>query len=387
MVSFTCNICGRENTVEALPQEASSCASCGSNVRLRALVYMLSRELFGAAMPLPDFPHLQSIRGLGLSDQSSYAVPLATKFDYANTYYDREPRLDITEPHPDRHGTYDFILSSDVFEHIAVPVERAFEEACRLLKPHGVLCMTTPSSLEENTIEHYPDLHEYSIADLAGSLVLINRKRDGTLDVHDDLRFHGGVGATLEMRLFSQKDLEHKLLAAGFEAVVFQNVAVPEFGIAFEGKWSLPLVARKREFVFGRDAAGQLVNELHAQTSAVVSLQEKCKGLTAQLELRGQQVDRLDVELAERAAWVAGVEKAHREAVETLARLQDEFDRRSRWALQLESELVEKTSRAAELEAKVQEFDARLGEVANSRWIRFGNKIGFGPRIDADERR
>jgi hypothetical protein len=28
-----------------------------------------------------------------------------------------------------------------VFEHIAPPVERAFDEAYKLLKPHGVLCL------------------------------------------------------------------------------------------------------------------------------------------------------------------------------------------------------------------------------------------------------
>src|ERR1700722_20185905 len=114
MVSFLCNICGRENSVEALTHETPSCAGCDSNVRLRALVYMLSMELFGQALSLPQFPYLPAIKGLGLSDQFGYARILAGKFDYINTFYDREPRIDITEPHPARHGTYDFILSSDV---------------------------------------------------------------------------------------------------------------------------------------------------------------------------------------------------------------------------------------------------------------------------------
>jgi hypothetical protein len=126
---FLCNICGRNNTIDVLQQEESSCTGCGSNVRLRALMHLLSMELFGDGFILPDFPRLSGIKGLGLSDQASYAEPLAEKFDYTNTYYDREPRFDITEAHPDRYGTYDFILSSDVFEHIEAPVERAFDEA------------------------------------------------------------------------------------------------------------------------------------------------------------------------------------------------------------------------------------------------------------------
>src|SRR6266699_2252236 len=128
-MTFTCNICAQPNTIDTLDQEAASCAACGSNVRLRALIYLLSKELFGEAFPLPAFPRLTRVKGLGLSDQLSYASRLSGKFDYTNTFYDRQPHLDITEPHPDRHGTFDFILSSDVFEHVAPPVERAFVEA------------------------------------------------------------------------------------------------------------------------------------------------------------------------------------------------------------------------------------------------------------------
>src|SRR6476620_9124807 len=118
MICFICNICGETNSVAEMRHEESSCGGCGSNVRLRALIYLLSSELFGDGFLLPEFPPLAGITGLGLSDQLSYAVPLAGKFDYTNTFYDREPRLDITATNSDRYGTYDFILSTDVFEHI-----------------------------------------------------------------------------------------------------------------------------------------------------------------------------------------------------------------------------------------------------------------------------
>src|SRR4051812_17151919 len=47
MISFVCNICGQSNSVMVLKHEESSCAGCGSNVRIRALVYLLATELFG----------------------------------------------------------------------------------------------------------------------------------------------------------------------------------------------------------------------------------------------------------------------------------------------------------------------------------------------------
>jgi SAM-dependent methyltransferase len=180
-----------------------------------------------------------------MSDAQCYSTLLAEKVDYTNTFYDRQPYLDITESHTDQHGTYDFILSSDVFEHVAPPIERAFEEAFRLLKPYGILCITVPSVIADQTDEHYPDLHQYSVIELAGEHVLINRKKDRTLEIHDKLVFHGGIGATLEMRLFAQGDLVRKLRGAGFSDVILQLEPVERFGIVFEGPWSRPLVARK----------------------------------------------------------------------------------------------------------------------------------------------
>ena len=117
--------------------------------------------------------------------------------------------------------------------------------------------------------EHYPDLYEYAVVRLGTDLVLLNRKRDGTFEIKDKVVFHGGVGATLEMRLFSQKDLIRKLHNAGFSDVVFKTEAAEHYGIVFEGNWSLPLVARKGDFFLGRSAVLQLIEEHRAQTKSL----------------------------------------------------------------------------------------------------------------------
>src|SRR5215831_15000893 len=162
MVAFTCNLCGAQNRVETFASEAPSC-KCGSNVRVRALVHLLSMELFGQDIHLVDFPKLPGIRGTGMSDHRSYADLLASKFNYTNTFYDREPRLDFTESHPGMEGTYDFILSADVLEHVAPPVERTLQEVSRLLKPAGFLVATVPCVPDDKLREHFPDLNEYRI--------------------------------------------------------------------------------------------------------------------------------------------------------------------------------------------------------------------------------
>ena len=374
MISFRCNICGRDNLVAELSHEEASCAGCGSNVRHRALIYLLSMELFGDGFAIPDFPRLPGIRGLGLSDQPSYACPLAEKFDYTNTFYDRAPRLDITEAHPDRYGTYDFILSSDVFEHIAAPVERAFDEAYKLLKPHGVLCLSVPFSLDEHTVERFPDLDQYAVVDLSGSPVLINRDKDGRLGIRDDLIFHGGSGATLEMRLFSQKDLERNLLDAGFREVKFQTEGVSRFGIAFEGCWSLPMVVRKQEFIYNGRTVGQLAREHSDRTAALAGLRKEYDDVVSRLKQRDRQVDQLDAELAERGVWGKRVQEELEEAKRNLAAAQANFEERSRWAIQLKGEAEAEAEAAAGLRTQ-------LEAVERSRWIKLGNTLGVGPKL------
>jgi SAM-dependent methyltransferase len=367
MISFICNICGQANTLAAFHHEESTCNGCGSNVRLRALVYMLSVELFGDGFLLPEFPCLPAIKGLGLSDQLNYAERLAEKFDYTNTFYDREPHLDITAAHPESYGTYDFILSSDVFEHIAPPVQRAFDEAYKLLKPHGLLCLSVPFSLLDSTIERFPGLHEFAVVPLGGTPVLINRTREGALEIRDDLVFHGGEGATLEMRIFSHKDLENKLKTAGFKTLKFLTEAIPEFGIFFEGGCSLPLVARKEDFVFDRRTIGQLAKEYNARNKDLAEL----RSLQAKSHAH---IDRLDEELATRGVWATGLQQEIEEARATLNRLQTEFDERTRWALQLRDELEAHCNATAALRAQ-------LDVIAESRWIKLGNRLGLGPKL------
>ena len=129
-------------------------------MRLRSLIALLSREIFGIELALPDFPVLKGIRGIGMSDPPELAQRLAEKFEYTNTFYHQEPRLDIADPSPEhllQHtGRYDFILSSEVLEHVSPPVERAFVNLNRMLKPDGLLLLTVPYRIDGRTAEHFP---------------------------------------------------------------------------------------------------------------------------------------------------------------------------------------------------------------------------------------
>ena len=180
-----------------------------------------------------------------MSDWDGFAIPLAQKLDYVKTYYDQEPRLDLKHLTELQQGRNDFVLCSEVMEHVTPPVEPAFAGLFDLLKPGGTLLMTVPYQINEKTIEHFPNLHEFSITKIGDSHVLVNRTKGGAYEVFDKLTFHGGVGSTLEMRIFGDIDLIRNLAEAGFESVTILGDDYPEYGIFHPERWSLPILARR----------------------------------------------------------------------------------------------------------------------------------------------
>jgi SAM-dependent methyltransferase len=269
VIEFTCNLCGNSNKrqVRELRREQSSCLACGSTVRTRSVLRALSLELFGANLTVPNFPHLKSLKGIGTSDDPQYASRLAEKFDYRNTFYDRAPRFDITHPQESECGEYDFMISSEVFEHVPPPPESAFANAHRLLKPNGVLVLTVPYSIEDRSLEHFPNLYDYTVTQVGTRSILVNRTREGLLQVFDNLVFHmdSGArpdsGAPLELREFSEHDLTAMLAKAGFAEVRVHGESFERFGIVYPEPWSLPIAARKGKYALSLECAREIMEQ------------------------------------------------------------------------------------------------------------------------------
>lgn len=246
-IAFICNICGSDCVVEdrsRLQREEYTCTKCTSHVRWRSVIAALSYALYGDYLTLDEFPDNHQMVGIGTSDWEGYAMRLGRVFSYQNTFYDREPRLDLAAELPDDlAGTCDFVISSDVLEHVPPPVEAAFVNLRKLLKPGGVLILTVPMSEDGSTAEHFPELCDYQVVDHRGEPLLVNRTASGSFEVFSDLVFHGGEGATLEMRLLSYPDVVTLLSAADFAVQAF-DWEVPRFGIVWNIPATWPLIAR-----------------------------------------------------------------------------------------------------------------------------------------------
>lgn len=249
MHSYVCNVCGHENmhSEHEFSREGAGCPNCVAYVRIRAIAALVAYEMTGERTPLFQYDSRLPYKGVGMSDLDSLADGLANSFHYTNTYYHKAPFLDITDPLPEEEGAYDFIVSTDVFEHILAPVQKAFDGAYKLLKPGGKMIFSVPYSLEDETQEHFPSLNDFQVLRTeTGDWRVKNVNKEGDVEYFDDLTFHGGPGGTtLELRLFCQKAIYQHFEKAGFSSVRLANEDVPEYGIYWKDRFSLPMVATK----------------------------------------------------------------------------------------------------------------------------------------------
>ena len=263
--TFRCNVCGHmmmSVPSSRLGREGASCDGCGASVRLRSIMCYLMEELFGENRVLSDMgASRKDIVGIGLSDWDGYAEPLSRIFDYTNTFYHTDPFLDIVSV-PDKYiGKHDFIISTDVFEHVPPPVGLAFHGAFNALKPGGLLVLTVPFRRGDVNKEHYPHLHNYRILNHFGEWVMLNSSVDGNVTLHRNLIFHGGPGTTLEMRVFSQAEVVRLLVEVGFVNIKVHSEERPDWGILLQHNDGLPITARRppapRSIPMASDAASR----------------------------------------------------------------------------------------------------------------------------------
>lgn len=201
-------------------------------------------------MPIREFPHRPDIKGIGLSDWEGYAGRLPRKLGYVNTFYHQEPFLDITSVDPSRCEEYDFLISTDVYEHICPPISTAFENAYRLLKPGGVMIFTVPY-VEGETREHFSKVREFSVQLEGDEWVLKGTSADGVVEKFKNLTFHGGPGTVVEFRLFGRDSLERDCRAAGFIPGRVYGEEVREYGIVWNQY--VPEDAPYRPLIHGLD--------------------------------------------------------------------------------------------------------------------------------------
>jgi SAM-dependent methyltransferase len=220
-------------------REGSNCPKCGSSSRDRAVVAGAISASLTFGRRLESF--------IGISDSAVVESALQRFFGdrYINHQYHCEPRIDLLDIAPKYYEGADVVTCSDVLEHVQRPVALAFSGLYKLLRPGGVAIITVPHIATGVTVEHFPELSEYTIVESDnGKAIMIAKLKNGSRATFTELVFHGGEGHTLEHRVFSRDGLISELLDAGFIDVRPLWTGIESLGISWE-PWSLCWIAQK----------------------------------------------------------------------------------------------------------------------------------------------
>lgn len=245
-LAFVCNICGVLASAELMQvadRGSHTCNNCKSSNRFRSIIAALQERLFGNISPLSEWQIRKEIAGLGMTDSPVYSKLLREKFNYINTFFHTDPYLDITDPDPHFLSRFDFVISSDVLEHVCPPIKVAFKNLRSLLRPSGLLVLTVPFGRDGDTVEHFPDLYQFEIVGSGNERQLVNISRTGEKQTFHNLVFHGGEGTTLEMRVFTESGVLKYLRDSGFHKIQIHTRWLPQWGIVHSQPFSLPITA------------------------------------------------------------------------------------------------------------------------------------------------
>lgn len=214
---FICVNCGLRSLHGKPSREGMACYRCGATWRARAMVLSVLQSLGHSGVPLSDLITNSKIRGIGISDHKKIATTLAKKFDYVNTYFHKAPHLDLTSVDASIicSGTADFLICSDVLEHIPAPIETALQGIYCMLAKGGVAIISVPYKSFGSNDEFYPDLVSYEVQGNQISWV----DSLGVSHIDTEPEFHGGSGQTLAFRLWALSDLKKALHEVGFTSI------------------------------------------------------------------------------------------------------------------------------------------------------------------------
>lgn len=242
MDGWHCLICETWNVEGTIDREGMPCRSCGSSWRSRVSVLSVLVGLRVPVRPLSRVSADWSRTGLGISDSTVLSRALFSRYSYVPTYFHGAPYLDITAPDAGYLAEpVEFVVCSDVLEHVPPPADMAFVQLRRLLKPGGFAVITVPLGDATVSNEYYPGMVDGEFE--GESWRWYDNHGNSHLDT--DPEIHGGDGRTIAFRAFGEAQVIESLYEAGF-ASVETPIGYEEFGVPSIGLGGVFLARRAR---------------------------------------------------------------------------------------------------------------------------------------------
>lgn len=347
---------------------------------------------------------------------------------YARAHYPLPNATFLTasaEAVPFSRASFDLITAFEVIEHLENWCD-FLKEARRVLHPSGVFLVSTPNKLyyAESRATNGPNpfhAHEFEFEEF----------RDAVAGVFPR------VAILLQNRLESQAFYPHGVFAP-VDARLDSARGSPAEAHFFLAICSIDRAPETRSFVFVPRAA----NLLREREQHIFKLQDELQktktwldGVISDRQKLIEAQDELKAHLEEHNRWALKLDEDRKAALERISELQeliqseqakaiamaaayertvnsleDENRKKTEWAIETEQRLssalaakcdelaetvqlldraeatvVERTSWAQDLERRLQQADAKLRMVAESRWVKLGRSAGIGPNLKGDD--
>ncbi len=307
-------------------------------------------------------------------------------------------------------GSFDLIVAMEVIEHLK-DWSSMLMECRRLLAPGGQLIISTPNK------DYYGDSRGQAGANL------YHEHEFTFLEFRDSLR-----GVFPHVSCFLQNHAEGFVFqpVATFsppEARVEAGGGAPEQSHFFVAVCALSPQTGAPTFIYIPKAA----NILRERERHIEKLGSEIAKLTEQRDSIIEMFRAQKEELEDRNRWAERLNQKIEEAAQTIHKLQGELEEqragyeakiaeldlenraKTAWALdteqrltreladkcrelaecvealhEVENTLEERTRWAQSLDRRIEDLQARVGAVRASRWVKLGNALGIGPRLQND---
>lgn len=209
---FFCVACIRPSKARkgTIGREGANCYWCNTTSRDRAMLLNIHWAFLSKF--LKDPRSVPKIVGVSDGQLMEKILKKIYQSNYKNYHYHQEPKLDITQVASNLYCSADIVSCTEVLEHVAPPIDNAFLGLYKLLTENGALVLSVPHNDKFGVhIEHFPILTDSELV-LDEKPMLRGHDLRGNYLEFQDLVFHGGIGSTLEYRVFSETSLENNLI-------------------------------------------------------------------------------------------------------------------------------------------------------------------------------
>lgn len=286
---------------------------------------------------------------------------------------------------------FDLVTAFEVIEHLD-HWEKLVSEANRVLKPAGVLLVSTPNRdyYAESRGAAGPNpfhRHEFDYDEFRRALGVVFPHVQVWTQNHSEaivFALHESSGDALEISGSNDPATANFYLAACSQSPIAVNQSfswVPSSGNVLRERERH--IAKLDEFLRENLAAHSELQRNHEALNAELERQNHwAADLTHELDERKVRIVDLQKEVDSRLEWVKDLEGQIERGRVEIERLHKESSAERQ---QLEGKIAERTAWAQQLEAELNLCREELQRIRSSKWFRAGAKLGVGPRLRGDE--